>query len=102
MSQKRAQMVRKASGLGHQKEFLHGKSSQAQEQAAQGSGEVPIPGGTEAMWGRGIEMRGQGLVTGLGWSGRLLDLMILKVFASLNDSRILYFGKCYITMVPCD
>lgn len=33
---------------------------------------------------------------GLGRSGRLLikvDLMILKVFASLNDSRILYFGN---------
>lgn len=72
------------------------KKHQTQEQAAQGSGEVPNAGGTKEMWGHGIEMYGQGLVMGLGWSGRLLikvDLMILKVFASLNDSRIPYFGN---------
>jgi len=55
------------------------------EQAAQGSGGVAIPGGVQKMcrcgtWGHGLA----GMVV-LGW---WMDLLILEVFSSLNDSVI--------------
>jgi len=56
------------------------------DQAAQGSGGVPIPGGVQKLCGCGTW--GHGLV-GMVVFGWWLDLMILEVFSSLNDSMIL-------------
>lgn len=42
-----------------QEEFLHGKNSQALEQAAQEGGEVTVPGGVQESCGCVTEGRGQ-------------------------------------------
>ena len=55
------------------------------DQAAQGSGGVPIPGGVQKT--RRYGTSGHGL-SGMGLLGGWLDLMILEVFSSLNDSMI--------------
>jgi len=55
------------------------------EQAAQGSGRVTIAGGVQKMCRYGT--LGHGLV-GMVLLGEWLDLMTLKIFSSLNDSRI--------------
>ena len=58
------------------------------EQAAQGSGGVPIPGGVQKMCRHGTLGHGLVGVVMLGWQ---LDLMILEVFSNLNDSVMLWF-----------
>ena len=55
------------------------------EQAAQGSGEVPIPGGVQKTCRYGTSGHGLAGVVLCGW----LDLMILEVFSNFNDSVIL-------------
>jgi len=59
---------------------------EALEQAAQGSDEVPIPGGVQKTCRYGTS--GYGLV-GMAVLGGWLDLMILEVFSKLNDFMIL-------------
>jgi len=55
-------------------------SGQALDQAAQGSGGVPIPGGVQKLCGCGTLGRGLGGMVGLGgW----LDFMVLEVFSNL-------------------
>jgi len=56
------------------------------EQAAQGSGGVPIPGGVQKTCRCGTS--GHGLA-GMGVLGWRLDVMILEIFSNLNDSMIL-------------
>ena len=46
--------------VGHQKEFLHGKSGQALEGAVQGGGGISIPGGVQGMTGHGTQCHGLG------------------------------------------
>jgi len=57
------------------------------EQAAQGSGGVPISGGVQKTCS-GTSGHGSADMVVLGW---WLDLMILEVFSNLNDSMILWF-----------
>ena len=78
--------------IGYWEKFLHCKSVQALDQAAQGSGGVPIPEGVEKTWRCGTS--GHGLA-GMGVSGWWLDLMILEVlqvFSNLNDPMILWIA----------
>jgi len=66
-------------------------SGQALDQAAQGSGGVPIPGGVQKTCGWGTSRHGLAGIVVLGWR---LTLMILEVFSNLNDSVILWFCEC--------
>jgi len=61
-------------------------NGQALDQAAQGSGGVPIPGGVKKPCGCGTS--GHGL-TGMGVLGWWLNLMISEVFSNIHDSVIL-------------
>jgi len=61
-------------------------SGQALDQAAQGGGGVPIPGGIQKPCRCGTSGHGLAGVGVLGWR---LDLMIFQVFSNLNDSVIL-------------
>ena len=54
-------------------------------EAAQGGGEVTIPGGVPEPWRCGTEGCGQWA----RWGGLMLDLGILEVFSNLNDFMIL-------------
>jgi len=65
--------------------FLYWKSGWALDQAAQGSGAVPIPGGVQNPCGCGTS--GHGLA-GTVVSGWWLDLMILEVSSNLDDCLI--------------
>ena len=72
------------------KTFLCWKSGQALEQAAQGSGGVPIPGGVQKTCRCGTSGHGLAGLVVLGW---WLDLMIFEVLS--NDSTVLWFsGVC--------
>jgi len=62
------------------------ESGQTLDQAAQGSGGVPIPGGVQKPCGCGTW--GQGLA-GMGVLGWRLELMILEVFSNLHDPMTL-------------
>jgi len=66
-------------------------SCQTLEQAVQGDGWVPIPGGVQKTWRCGN--LGYGLV-GMVVLGGWLDLMILEIFSNLTDSVILWLN-CY-------
>ena len=61
-------------------------------QAAQGGGEVTVPGGVHEPWGCGTEGRGQQALVGV--RGRL-DYMILEVFSNLSNSMILSFTAIF-------
>ena len=56
------------------------------DQAAWGSGGVPIPGGVQKTCGCGTSGHDLAGVVVLGW---LLDLVILEVFSNLNDCATL-------------
>jgi len=58
------------------------------EQAGQGSGGVPIPGGVQNTCRCGTSGHGLAGIVLLGWQ---LDFMILEVISNLNDSIILWF-----------
>ena len=65
------------------------------EQAAQGSGGVIIPGGVQKKSRYGILGQAFG---GMVVLSELLDLMILEVFSSPNDSMILWFGMTFLNL----
>jgi len=67
--------------IGYSEKCLHCKSVQPLDQAAQGSGGVPIPGGIQKMCRCGAS--GHGLA-GMVVLGGLLDLMFVEVFSNLN------------------
>ena len=75
--------------IGYQEKFLYCKSGQALDQAAQGSGGVPIPGGVQKPCGCGTWGHGLASMVVLGCR---LHLMILEVFSNLSDSIILSNG----------
>ena len=71
---------------GYWEKFLHWKSGQALDQAAQGGGGVTIPGGIQKMCRCGTSGHGLAGTGVLGWR---LDLIILEVFSNINISMIL-------------
>ena len=79
-----------------------GKNSQSVEvlgQAAQGGGDVTIPGGVPELWGCGTEGRDSVSMVRVG---QRLDLVTTEISSDLNDSMILSFSSmlsCHLTGV---